>query len=318
MSGRPDWSRDGADWPNRASSRFVSAAGLTWHVQRMGEGPVLLLLHGTGAATHSWAGLLPLLARQFTVVAPDLPGHGFTGSRPGRTLSLPFVARAVSELMAAMTLEPAVIVGHSAGAAVAARMALDRRARPGAIISLNGALLPFPGMMQLVAPALAKLLFLNPLVPRLAAWRAGDPGAIDRLIDGTGSTIDARGKALYGRLFRRHDHAEAALAMMANWDLETLSRDLHRLAVPLTLVAAGNDRFTPPRVADEVARRVGRARVVHVPGLGHLAHEEAPDRIAAIIQAAATTDPTADASGSATAPAAPPGASPPAASDTAA
>ena len=60
------WSRDGADWPNRDASIFVEAAGIRWHVQRMGEGPPLLLIHGTGAATHSWRGLLPLLAQHFS------------------------------------------------------------------------------------------------------------------------------------------------------------------------------------------------------------------------------------------------------------
>ncbi|TJW92291.1 alpha/beta hydrolase, partial [Neisseria gonorrhoeae] len=50
MSDKPNWSVDGKDWPNRAASRFVDAAGLRWHVQMMGEGPVALLAHGTGAA----------------------------------------------------------------------------------------------------------------------------------------------------------------------------------------------------------------------------------------------------------------------------
>ena len=85
-SDRPLWERDGADWPNRSASRFVVASDLTWHVQELGapEAPVLLLLHGTGAATHSWAGLAPLLAPHFRVVALDLPGHGFTDPLPSR------------------------------------------------------------------------------------------------------------------------------------------------------------------------------------------------------------------------------------------
>ena len=69
MPARLDWQRDGADWPNRASSRMVRAGGLTWHVQVAGSGPVLLLVHGTGASTHSWRDLLPLLATGHTVVA---------------------------------------------------------------------------------------------------------------------------------------------------------------------------------------------------------------------------------------------------------
>ena len=87
-----DFARDGADWPNREASRFVEAGGLSWHVQVMGQGPDLLLLHGTGGATHSWRGLAPLLAQHFRVVAPDLPGHGFTTARRAPDLSLPGMA----------------------------------------------------------------------------------------------------------------------------------------------------------------------------------------------------------------------------------
>ncbi len=72
---------------------------IRWHVQRMGEGPPLLLIHGTGAATHSWRGLMPMLARHFTVIAPDLPGHGFTQSPPAHRLSLPGMASDLSQLL---------------------------------------------------------------------------------------------------------------------------------------------------------------------------------------------------------------------------
>ena len=51
------------DWPNSAASRFVAAGGLTWHVQDIGSGPVLLLVHGTGASTHSWRKLVARLQK---------------------------------------------------------------------------------------------------------------------------------------------------------------------------------------------------------------------------------------------------------------
>ena len=51
MADRPTWEHDGRDWPNREHSRFVTAAGLRWHVQVAGQGPDLLLVHGTAAAT---------------------------------------------------------------------------------------------------------------------------------------------------------------------------------------------------------------------------------------------------------------------------
>jgi magnesium chelatase accessory protein len=281
---RMDWARDGGDWPNRAASRFVTAGGLRWHVQRMGAGAPMLLLHGTGAATHSWSALLPLLARDHDVIAIDLPGHGFTTSRASGFVSLPWMARVTGELLTALDVAPVHVVAHSAGAAVAARMILDGRIAPAALVALSGAMLPFPGMARQLFPAIAKALFLNPFVPRLLSWHASSgSGAVERTIRGTGSTIDARQMALYARLFASHAHVEAALGMMANWDLPGLEADLPRLQTPLTLVAPENDKFVGPDVAERIAARVPTAHVVRVPGLGHLAHEEDAPLIAGII-----------------------------------
>ena len=91
-SAEADWLQVRGDWPNAACSRFVSASGVRWHVQEAGSGPVLLLLHGTGAANHSWGAMLPLLASHFRVVAPDLPGHGFSTMPGERQLTLPGMA----------------------------------------------------------------------------------------------------------------------------------------------------------------------------------------------------------------------------------
>jgi magnesium chelatase accessory protein len=278
------WPSDGRDWPNREASRFLSVGGLRWHVQVMGDGPVLLLLHGTGASTHSWRDLAPLLATDFTVVAPDLPGHGFTQSPHSDQLSLPAMARAIATLLKALDLAPDLVVGHSAGAAIGLRMALDGSIAPNVLISLNGALLPFRGVAAQLFPSLARLLVLNPFVPRLFAWRAGSAGAVDSLLRGTGSKLDQRGLDLYQRLFSNRVHVAATLAMMANWDLEVLGRAFGKLDLPVVLAVAANDKAVPPGDAAEVARRLPNARIETIPAAGHLAHEEKPDEIAALIR----------------------------------
>src|ERR1700744_2846510 len=131
--------------PHREPSRFVEAAGYRWHVQIMGSGPIALLAHGTGAATHSWRALAPLLAKDFTVVAPDLPGHGFTESPQAYRLSLSGMAQDLAALCRTLAIKPRIAIGHSAGAAILVRMALDRSIEPSLIVSLNGAFLPFCG-----------------------------------------------------------------------------------------------------------------------------------------------------------------------------
>jgi magnesium chelatase accessory protein len=277
------WPSDGRDWPNRETSRFLSAGGLRWHVQVMGSGPILLLLHGTGASTHSWRDLAPLLASDFTVVAPDLPGHGFTQSPHSDQLSLPAMARATAALLKALEFAPHLVVGHSAGAAIGLRMTVDGSIAPRALVSLNGALLPFRGVASQLFPSLARLLVLNPFVPRLFAWRAGSAGAVDSLLQGTGSRLDQRGLALYQRLFSNRVHVAATLAMMANWDLDALGRQFGKLDLPVVLAVAANDKAVPPADAAEVARRLPNARIETIPAAGHLAHEEKPAEVAAMI-----------------------------------
>ena len=72
------WQTWKSRWPNAAASRFVRSGGMQWHVQVAGTGTPLLLVHGTGGATHSWRDILPKLASTYMVIAPDLPGHAFT------------------------------------------------------------------------------------------------------------------------------------------------------------------------------------------------------------------------------------------------
>ena len=282
----PDWAVEGRDWPDREASRFVEAGGLRWHVQVQGRGPVLLLLHGTGAATHSWRELAPRLAAHYTVVAPDLPGHGFSASLPREQSTLPGFAAALQALMQALDREPAFVAGHSAGAAIAAQLALLSGSGVQRQAWINPALQPFDGWSGLVFAPLARWMAQRPQVARLAAWRAGDARAVQRLIDGTGSTLDARGVELYRRVLARPDHVAGALAMMAGWDLAPLAAALPRLATPVLLIVGTGDRTVPPAQADAARAQLPGTLPVELqrlPGLGHLAHEEAPAQVAELL-----------------------------------
>jgi magnesium chelatase accessory protein len=278
-----DWKCQGADWPNRSASRFVQADGLTWHVQIMGQGPVLLLVHGTGASSHSYRDLAPLLAQDFTVVVPDLPGHGFTSAPPSYRMTLKDMSAALASLIDALKAPPAMVVAHSAGAAIAARMALDGRITPQTLVSLNGALLPIPGLPGQFFSGMAKTLALIPAVPWLFSWRAGDPAAVRKMIASTGSTLDQAGIDLYARLLRDSGHVANVLAMMANWELDGLARDLPRLKPRLVLVVADQDRAVPVKVGRKLEQLVPGATLLVQQGLGHLSHEERPAETAALL-----------------------------------
>ena len=289
-----DWERDGANWPLRQYSRFVDTPRLRWHVQYAphsdAQAPTVLLLHGTGASTHSWRDVFPLLGVRYNVLALDFPGHAFSAvpapSEVATLFSLPGMAAGVAQVLTQMGIVPHTIVGHSAGAAVACMLSLDGHVQPQRIVSLNGALLPLDGLAGQLFSPMAKLLAKAPFVPELFSWQAGQPAVLQRLLDGTGSRLDAQGRALYQKLIAQPAHSAGALAMMAHWDLHTFWRRLPALETPLTLIAGEQDLIVPPSVSERAAASLKRQPpppVNRLPGLGHLAHEERPDTLARCI-----------------------------------
>lgn len=266
-------------WPHAGHSRHVSGVH-RWHVQDMGEGPAILLIHGAGGATHSWRGVAPILARTHRTIALDLPGQGFTTRGARGREGLDTAAADIAALAAAEGWAPVAVVGHSAGGALALRLA--GTLAPRRLVCVNAALGDFPGLAGVLFPAMAKLLAANPLtaltVSRLATRRSAEG-----IIRSTGSSIDAEGMDCYAHLFADRGHVDATLRMMARWSLTQLRRDLPGIDVPTLLLTGGRDAAVPPAVSDEAAAMMRHARVRHLPGLGHLAHEEAPELVAGAI-----------------------------------
>jgi magnesium chelatase accessory protein len=277
MTRHPDWPTDGIDWPNRAASSFVAADGYHWHVQRMGpdDAPVALLLHGTGAATHSWRDMLPLLAQNYHVIAIDLPGHGFTrAQRLGGRVTLPGMAQSVGALLDTLEAKPDVIVGHSAGVAIAAQLMLDRGWHI-PLVGFTPALMPFPGLAARLFPTLAKMLFTNPFVSVIFSRLAARPGETKKFLSrATGSRIDPAGERFYRRLFSKSGHCDGAIRMMANWRLEPLRDRLPELSAPVLLVIGGQDSAIPKSAIHTAAALIPGCATQELSGLGHLAHEE--------------------------------------------
>ena len=274
-----DWEPHRHDWPHSGLSRFVQAAGVHWHVQQAGQtGPRILLLHGTGASGHTWRDSLLPLAAHARVLSLDLPGHGFSSLAHGEGMSLPGMARGIAQLLDQLHWPVDVFIGHSAGAAIAAEMVVAQGLQPQLLMGVNPAWLPLPGLAGLLFPPAAKLLALTPFVPKWFAQQASSPGMLDKLLEGTGSVLDARGRALYAQLVASPSHAQGALKMMAAWDLSTGADRLRQLHCPVRILVGDQDRTVPPAQAQQALRLLPQATLTQWAGLGHLLHEEQPER----------------------------------------
>jgi len=119
----------------------IALGPVTLQVLTGGEGPPLLLLHGYPQTHHAWHAVAPLLAKDFSLVIPDLPGYGQSrGPAPGGNLAA-YSKRSMAETMAALMRqlghERFAVAGHDRGGRVAYRLAFDRPERIAALVAVD-------------------------------------------------------------------------------------------------------------------------------------------------------------------------------------
>ncbi len=276
MTSQAAWHAVADFWPRADTSRFVRVSNIDFHVQVGGAGEDVLLLHGAGASAHSFSGLAARLSARHRVIAPDLPGQGFSTLLPLEAVGLAPFAVYLRELMTALEATPRWIIGHSAGAALAAQYALDVETLPKGLLCINAAFNPFGSLAAPLFSKTAKWFARSSWLPRALASPALRWRATGSMLADTGSTVDPLMSRCYDTLLGNPDHIAGTLRMMAGWDLPPLLDRLSSLQVPVWLAAAEGDRTISPERSTSVANNLPLARSVRIPELGHLAHEEEP------------------------------------------
>ena len=216
-----NWEASRGFWPNAQHSRFIEAAGHRWHVQEAGSRAVPAAAARRGRLdahlAPAPAGSRARLSRRRTG-----PARGRASPASGtRRCGLAEMSADIATLLAGQGLAPDVIVGHSAGAAIGLRLALDLpRQAEGCRSASTRRSRTFAVPRGAVFPALAQVLSMTPL-PAFAFSRAARlPSTVRRAIASTGSTIDATGLDLYRWLLMDSGHVDATLCMMAQLEAD--------------------------------------------------------------------------------------------------
>lgn len=256
--------------------RDAPLAHLWWDAEPAGRpARTVVLLHGVGGGRESWGDALSgagaALARAgFAVAAADLPGYG--DSAPVTPYDLPHMARAVRALIDHLGPAPVALVGHSMGGMVAQELMALAPARVGALVLMaTSPAFGRPGgawQQQFLAQRLAPLdagLGMARLAPGLVAGMAA-PGAPHDAVARAALLMASVPEATY----------RMALAALAGFDRRDI---LGRLQVPVLCLAGEHDRNAPAAVMEQMAARIPGAEYRCIPGLGHLAHMEAPQAV---------------------------------------
>ncbi|SHG65438.1 alpha/beta fold hydrolase [Massilia sp. CF038] len=263
--------------------KFVDVDGVRLHYVEQGEGPALVLLHGNGvfASDFELSGLLEQAARPYRVIAFDRPGFGYS-ERPDNNHWTPEAqAQLLYKALHQIGVERPILVGHSWGTLVALAMAIEYPKYIRAITLVSGYYYPsarpdvlmatpaVPGLGHLLrntlAPVLGRLLW-GSIIKRMFApspvperfqqmpkWMALRPSQIGASASETGMMIPAAAR---------------------------LSARYAELTMPVAIIAGDADQIVDP---DHNARRlhedIAHSELIVEPGVGHMAHYAAPERI---------------------------------------
>ena len=263
--------------------REIKVEGMPTRYLMAGEGLPLLLLHGVGDNALDWRWVMPTLARDHRVYAPDLPGSGGSAKPSVERYSPALFGAFVGAFLDALGVDRAAVVGNSAGGLAALRFALKEPARVSALGLVDSA-----GLGRRVSPALRSLAL--PGYGRLAvAWGKRRPGAAQRAV-GRAAQIFARPwdaprewiKEQY-RLARLPGFLEAQLATVRaqvglKGQREVLVDRLVQLERPTILIWGTRDRVLPYSQAKEAYSRLPEGYLELIPECGHLPQVEQPER----------------------------------------
>lgn len=269
--------------------QFATIHGHRRAYVKAGAGPAVLLLHGLGCDHTTWDDVIGPLARRFTVIAPDLLGHG-QSDKPRADYTLGGFANGMRDLLTVLGVDKVTVIGHSFGGGVAMQFAYQFPERTERLMLVgSGGLGPevSPGIRAISTPGFHQLMALLTLPGVRHVGRAGL-----RALAGTGlkATRDLDEVADIYETFRdpaaRHAVRHVVRAVV-DWQGQIVTmadRAYLTEEMPMWVVWGRDDRVIPVRHASNAAALAPRSRVEVIPDAGHFPHKDDPERFVKIVR----------------------------------
>jgi len=287
-----DRSPPGGDGTMKASefrARTVRIHGHDVSYRMAGEGPTVLLVHGIAGSSTTWRAVMPALAEHYTVIAPDLLGHG-QSAKPRGDYSLGAYASGIRDLLTVLDKERVTLVGHSLGGGVAMQFAYQFPEWAERLV-----LVASGGLGKEVSPLLKAVtlpgaeyvlpLLLHPRIREAAEW----PGGVAKRVGWHPSINLTEVWRSYTTLTDRHGQMAFVNTVRSVIDIAGQRVSAHdRLylaaAVPTLIVWGDRDRIIPVEHAYRAAEAIPGARLEVLKGAGHFLPWRDADRFLPVLE----------------------------------
>jgi pimeloyl-ACP methyl ester carboxylesterase len=267
---------------------YVTIHGHRRAFVRAGSGPVVLLLHGLGCDHTTWEPVIDSLARRYTVIAPDLLGHGLS-DKPRADYSVGGYANAMRDLLTVLGIDKVTVIGHSFGGGVAMQFAYQFPERTERMVLVApGGLGPevTPAIRAITTPGFHQAMALLTLPGVRHVGMAG-MRALSRTswkpvrdLDEVATIYDSF-KDPHARHAIRH-----VVRAVVDWrgQIVTMAdRAYLTEAMPMCVVWGEDDQVIPVKHASNVEQLAPKARVEVIPNAGHFPHKDHPHRFAKVV-----------------------------------
>ncbi|GEP34286.1 hydrolase [Nocardioides szechwanensis] len=268
--------------------QFLTIHGHRRAFVKVGQGPAVLLLHGLGCDHTTWEPVIDTLAKRYTVIAPDLLGHGMS-DKPRADYSVGGYANGMRDLLTVLGIDKVTVVGHSFGGGVAMQFAYQFPERTERMMlvgsgGLGPEVSPFiraittPGYHQLMGvltlPGVRHLGVAGMRALAGTGWKATRD--LDEVAEIYDSFKDPHARAAIRHVVRAVVDWKGQIVTMA--DRAYLTDEM-----PMAVVWGRDDRVIPVRHASNAAALAPKARIEVIPNAGHFPHRDHPQRFAKIL-----------------------------------
>jgi pimeloyl-ACP methyl ester carboxylesterase len=274
--------------PEQFATEQVSIHGQRVCYRRGGAGPVLLLLHGIGDSSRAWVPAMRLLQRTYTVLAPDLPGHG-NSSNPLGDYSLGSHASSMRDLLHLLSIERVTVVGQSFGGGVAMQFAYQFPSLCERLVLVDSGGLGREVNWILRLATVPAAEYVMPVLFPAFMRRWGDPVA--RFLGDWGirnataaemwrsyrSLTDPGNRAAFVRTAR-------AVIDPGGQSVSAVNRLYLVAQMPTLIVWGDQDKIIPLVHASQAHEAIPNSRLEVMEGVGHNPHMEDPARFAGILE----------------------------------
>ena len=267
---------------------YVAIHGHQIAYRRGGRGPVLLLLHGIAGSSQTWIPAMELLARKYTVVAPDFVGHGHS-AKPSGDYSLGNFANWMRDLMTVLDIDRATVVGQSFGGGVAMQFAYQfpERCERLVLVDAGGLGRDVNWVLRLVTLPAAEYVLPVVFPSFVRGW--GDRVARVAGRVGIRNVPAMEVWRSYRSLTEREQRQAFVRTMRAVIDpggqtVSAMDRLYLAEHIPTLIVWGEHDRIIPVAHAYEALKAAPHSRLEVLPGVGHFPQSEDPETFVAILE----------------------------------